>query len=120
MRKFLKKIISRKTGVSQKAMTSASDDMLRHLAFDNSLHANIIFKVSSGKIIMANNAACKLLGYSKKEILTKDRAAIFDINGSSFKKMVKQRTAKGRSTALITVIRKNGKLIPTEITSAVF
>jgi PAS domain S-box-containing protein len=120
MRTILKKTISKKSNASQKAYTTASDDILRHLAFDNSLHANIISTVRNGKIVMINLAACKLLGYSKKEILTKTRATIFNINESSFKKMLKQRTAEGRSTALVTVIRKNGKLLSTEITSAVF
>src|ERR1700676_4643012 len=94
--------------------------MLRHLAFVKTAQANIISVVSSGKILMANKAACKLLGYSKKEFLTKSRAAIFDINESSFKKMLKQRTAEGQSVALVTAINKSGKLIPCEITSAVF
>ena len=66
-------------------------DMLHRLAFDNSLQANIITRVSMGKIIAANNAACKLLGYSKKELLTQSRKNIFDINENSFKKMLKER-----------------------------
>ena len=94
--------------------------MLRHLAFVKTAQANIISIVSSGKILMANKAACKLLGYTKKEFLSKSRAAIFDINESNFKKMLKQRTAEGQSVALVTAINKSGKLIPCEITSAVF
>ncbi len=101
-------------------MAAASDDSLRQLAFDNAAQANIISNVSNGQIIMANPAACKLLGYSKKMLLTKKRAAIFDIRETSFKKMLKQRTAEGHSIALVTVIKKSGKLLPCEITSAVF
>jgi PAS domain S-box-containing protein len=76
--------------------------------------------VSSGKIIIANSAACKLLGYSKKELLNKSRVTIFNINESSFKKMLKQRTAEGKATALVTAIKKSGKLLHCEITSSVF
>ena len=72
------------------------------------------------KILLANSAACKLLGYSEKDLLTKSRATIFDINESSFKKMLKQRIAEGHSTALVTAIKKRGKPFPCEITSAVF
>jgi len=96
------------------------DSMLHHLAFHNSLQANIVSTVSSGKIIIANSAACKLLGYSKKELLTKRRADIFDINESSFKKMLKQRTAEGQSAALVIAVKKSGKQLPCEITSAIF
>ncbi len=95
-------------------------DMLHRLAFDNSLQANIITKVSMGKIIAANNAACKLLGYSKKELLTKSRKNIFDINENSFKKMLKQRAAGAHSIAFVTAIKKDGRHIPCEIKSALF
>jgi PAS domain S-box-containing protein len=100
--------------------SSTTDDTLRHLAFDKSIQANIISIVSSGKIIMANSAACKLLGYSKKALLTKNRSTIFDIAENSFKIMLKQRTAEGHSIALVTAIKKSGKSIPCEITSSVF
>ena len=45
---------------------------------------------------------------------------MWDINESSFKKMLKQRTAEGHSIALVTAIKKSGKLVPCEITSTVF
>lgn len=105
---------------SKRSTASATDDTLHHLAFDNSIHANIISRAGSGKIISANRAARKLLGYSKKELLTKSRASIFDINETSFKMMLKQRTAEGHSVASVTAIKKNGKLISSMITSAVF
>jgi PAS domain S-box-containing protein len=112
--------VKKTTTLLKKSTAATTDDMLRHLAFDKAAQANIISTVSTGKIIMANSAACKLLGYSKKELLTKSRAVIFDIKDSNFKEMLKQRTAEGHSIALVTVIKKTGKLLPCEITSAVF
>jgi len=107
--------------VFMKSTASATEDNLCHLAFDNSLQANIIVLPGcNGKIIIVNSAACKLLGYSKLELLSKRKEAIFDINESSFKKMLNQKTAKGYSTALVTMIKKNGRRIPCEITSAIF
>ncbi|MGZ8522898.1 MAG: PAS domain-containing protein [Chitinophagaceae bacterium] len=100
-------------------MAAETSDILHHQAFDNSLQANII-TTSSGKIIIVNRAACKLLGYSKRELLSKNWAGIFDINESSFKKMLKQRTAEGQSRAFVTAIKKSGKPLRCEITSAVF
>jgi PAS domain S-box-containing protein len=110
----------RSNAVANNAASNSTDDMLRHLAFDNSLLANIISTASTGNIVMANGAARKLLGYSKKEILTKSRSTIFDIKEDSFKEMLKQRTAEGHSIALVTAIKKSGKTIPCQITSAVF
>ena len=107
-------------GISKKSAVTASDDILHQLAFNNSFRANIISNVINGKIIKANMAACKLLGYSKKELLTKDRATIFDIKESNFKKMLKQRTNDGQSAAFVKAIKKSGKLIPCQVTSGVF
>jgi PAS domain S-box-containing protein len=114
-----KSIIKKKT-ITKKPKALVSNTTLHHLAFDRSLQANIITNAKSGTIITANAAACKLLGYSKLEIINKNRTAIFDIQETSFKAMLKQRTAEGESSALVTVIKKNGQLLTCEITSAIF
>ena len=114
------KKVSEKASSAKTTETLKVDDKLRHLAFDNSAQPNIITLVSNGKIIMANSAACKLLGYSKKKLLALNRSLIFNTRESSFKKMLQQRTAEGKSVATVTVIRKNAKAITCEITSAVF
>src|ERR1700730_4186768 len=72
---------------------------LHQKAFNNSLQANIIFNVADGSIIEANRAACRLLGYSKKELLTKSRKDIFNISEDSYKKMLRQRKAEGSAKA---------------------
>jgi PAS domain S-box-containing protein len=94
--------------------------MLRILAFDHSLQPNIVSSASTGKVLIANHAACELFGYSEKEMLTKSRKNIFDIRERSFKKMLEERTAEGHSTAVVTAIKKNGEPVPVQITSAVF
>lgn len=108
------------SGYSKKSTIAAGNNMLHHLAFDNSFQAHIISAIASKKIISANSAACKLLGYSKKELLTKSKTDIFDINESSFKKMLEQRNTKGQSIAFVTAIKKSGELLRCQITSAVF
>ncbi|MEI9808895.1 MAG: PAS domain-containing protein [Bacteroidota bacterium] len=120
MRKTPESKYSKQAGSSKKFLAAVSDHILHHLAFNNSFQANIITIVSTGKIIIANHAACKLLGYSRRELLTKSRSSIFDIKESAFKNLLKQRTAEGHSKALATAVKKNGRLIPSEITSAVF
>lgn len=106
--------------VDTKQTRAAASDRLHQLAFDNSLQANIISTVRDGKIIDVNMAACKLLGYSKKELLTKNRKDIFNIIESSYIKMLKKRTAEGHAKANVPVTKKNGKQLPCEITSVVF
>ena len=113
-------IYSKQPHTSKKELASTANDKLLHLAFNNSVQASIVSNVSSGKIIIANNAACKLLGYSNQELVTKTRSDIFDINEVSFIKMLLQRTEIGQSTALVKAIKKSGRSISCEITSAVF
>jgi PAS domain S-box-containing protein len=99
---------------------SVKDCTIHHLAFDYTALANIITIASNGKIIIVNNAACKLLGYAKKELLAQSRTTIFNVKDAGFKKMLKQRAAEGHSEALVTAIKKTGEQFLCEITSAIF
>ena len=101
------------------ARTSPPDHIFQK-AFENSLQPNIISLVEDGRIIRANKAACKLLGYSKKELLKRKREDIFEISEESYKTMLLKRTAEGSAKADLSIIRKDGKLWPCEITSVVF
>lgn len=115
------KTIEKKTpAVSKKPNGSNSDDILRHQAFDNTVQANIISIISDGKIIMVNRSACKLLGYTKKELLTQSRSTIFDMSERSFRNMFKQKKTEMHSEAVVTAIKKSGKPFPCKITSAIF
>jgi PAS domain S-box-containing protein len=101
-------------------MHASMSDHLLQQAFDNSLQANIISIVRTGKIIRANRAACKLLGYSKKELLTRNRDDIFRISEESYKRMMLERSREGSAKADLSIVRKGGKLWPCEITSVIF
>jgi len=101
------------------ARTSPPDHIFQK-AFENSLQPNIISIVEDGRIIRANKAARKLLGYSKKELLNRKRGDIFQISEESYKTMLRKRTVEGSAKADLSIIRKDGKLWPCEITSVVF
>lgn len=105
---------------SAKSIPAASGDLLRQQAFDNSLQANIISAFGNEKILIANNAACKLLCYSKKELQSFTTSMIFDTHDNGFKKMLKENLKQGNSISHVTAIDKNGNHISCEITSAVF
>jgi PAS domain S-box-containing protein len=95
-------------------------DNLYQQVFDNSLLAKIIYIVSDSRIISVNQAAWKLLGYSKKELLTKHMKDIFSISQDSYKKMLKQMNLDGSAKANLSLKKINGKLVPCEITSVIF
>ncbi len=106
--------------IRSKQSIAADLNQLHRLAFNNSLQPNIISIVSDGKIIDANLAACRLLGYSKKELLSKNRNDIFNLSESSYVKMVRIRAADGHVNADVNLKMKNGKLLSCEITSVIF
>jgi PAS domain S-box-containing protein len=93
---------------------------LHQKAFDHSFLANIISIASNGKIIAANRAAEKLLGYAKKELLLKNIDEIFPSYDRHIEEILKQRTEAGHALGDVTVMMKNGKLLPCQITSVVF
>jgi len=97
-----------------------NNETLLQLAFNNVAQANLLTIVSSGKIVLANNAAGKLTGYSKRELLNKSITSVFTTNEISYKKMLRQRDAEGQAIARVKVIKKSGEPLTCEITSAVF
>ncbi|MEO6868487.1 MAG: PAS domain-containing protein, partial [Ginsengibacter sp.] len=111
---------NKKSATSKNSKARGDNDTLLQLAFNNGAQPNIITTVSSGKIILANDAACTLTGYSKRELLNKKKTSVFNTNESSFKNMLRQRNADGRSEALVNIIKKSGEPLTCEITSAVF
>lgn len=104
----------------QSVQPIVSNSIIHHLAFNSSLLANIIFIISSGRIKAANTAACNLLGYSKKGLMGQSSSTIFNVNEINFKKMMKQRKIDGQSSALVTVVKKDGRILTCDITSAIF
>jgi PAS domain S-box-containing protein len=96
------------------------NNMLYELAFTNSLQPTMITFPATAKIISVNKAACKLLGYSAKELTQKHREDIFAINDKNYKKMLRQRKTRGHSTVFLTGITKKGTSFPCLVTSAVF
>lgn len=97
---------------------ATGDCRLHQQAVENSLQPNILSSLSSGKILFVNPAACTLLGYSQKELLTKNRKEILTMSDRSFKKRLKNRGSIEH--LMVSAIKKNGNLVACEITSAVF
>ena len=99
---------------------TAGKNLFRSLGFKESSQANIVSTINDGKIIIVNKAACKLLGYSKKELLGKERKDIFDKKNASIKNMLKTRQFNGELSGIISMINKDGEQIPCEVTSVIF
>jgi len=93
---------------------------IHHLAFDNSFLPNIISFVSDGKIIDVNQAAAKLLGYSKRALLCMHMKDLFSCFEDDFGLMLKERSKSGHAIANVTILKKSGKQLSCQITSVEF
>src|SRR5450631_2764863 len=108
----------RQKGLMKEGLVAS--EHLYQMAFNNSLQANIIFIVADGRIVSANKAASRLLGYSKRELLTKNRKDIFSISDKHYKEMLRKRRQQGHVKGDLSVITKNGRLLPCQINSVIF
>src|SRR3984957_14816232 len=120
MRKILKSKEKKRPTPSTTQVTEETEDVLCHLAFHNSLQANLMFVASSGKIVMTNKAAWKLLGYTRKELLTRNAHDIFEIGQGGFQDLYEKGLPLGVFKEVLTVLKKNGQRLTCKITSASF
>jgi len=101
-------------------VNSFPSDNTHHLAFDKSFLPNIISIVADDKIIAINQAAAKLLGYSKKTLLHMQMADIFEPVDQNFKRMLLQRSRSGHAIENVSAKKKGGKCFPCQIISVEF
>jgi signal transduction histidine kinase len=120
MRKNLNIKDKKTTDFAVTSGSAAVENVLCQLTFDNAFRANLIFIVGSGKIVMANALACRLLGYSKKEMLMANANEIFEIRESNLKKLHHSKLPVGQFKDVLTLLKKSGKRLSCKITSATF
>ena len=75
----------------------------------------ILLTTTNGKILYANNVACRIFGRTKKEILTLGRNDIADMNDPEQAEKLKIRESKKGAVVEFWIRRKNGVRIPIEI-----
>ncbi|MDX9897052.1 MAG: PAS domain S-box protein, partial [Desulfofustis sp.] len=102
---------------SQAASTSCENAFAAFFA--NSLDA-LFITCPDGRILRANPAACRMLGYSEEEIITLGRDGILDVNDEHLAQALEERRQKGSYRGEINFIHKSGRVIPTEITTVIF
>jgi PAS domain S-box-containing protein len=87
--------------------------------FKNSM-AGIILGTPEGKIIEANPAACKILGYTRSELINGSRAMIVDASNPLNKNLYEVREKKSIYEGEKEYIHKNGSRITVEVSSLLY
>jgi len=87
--------------------------------FENSMDG-ILLTSPDGKILSANQAACTMFGYTENELIDLGRSGIVDTTDPNLSFLLAERIAKGKVRCELTLIHKDGKFLPCEISSAIF
>ncbi len=89
------------------------------LIIENTSEA-ILFTEPNGEINFANQEACELLGYTNQEICKLGRTGLVDLNDERLEKAVEIRKKTGKFKGELNLIKKDGSIIPVELTSNIF
>ena len=96
-------------------------EMRYHMLFDNSMDAIVLTDPRGGGIILsANQAACRMLGWSEEELIGKGRDVMFDLQDPALSALLDERALSGSARAQITYMRKDGTNFPGEVSNASF
>lgn len=105
----------------KKLATSAlkeSEEKYRSI-FENSGIA-ILLTAPDGRIFSANDFACKLFGWTEKEICKLGRDGLVDASDPNLEILLNERKELGHAQGELTFIRKDGSKFLAEISSVVF
>jgi PAS domain S-box-containing protein len=91
------------------------------MLFDHSMDALILSDPrDGGRILSANPAACRMLGWSKEELIGRGRDVMFDLEDPAVSDVLQELIRSGSTKAQLTYNRKDGTTFPGEISSVLF
>ena len=105
-----------KLKLSEEALRE-SEQCFRSL-FENSIDGMMV-TVVDGSVLSANARMCEILGMSEKEIIDAGREGIA-VQDERLEAGLKERAHTGRFRGELTLRRKDGSLVPVELSSCVF
>ncbi|MGB9939436.1 PAS domain S-box protein [Methanosarcina sp.] len=96
-------------------------EKLYRMLFDYSMDGIILTDPrDGGKILSANPAACRMLGWTEQELIGKGRDIMFDLRDPGLSSLLDERARSGSARAQLTYRRRNGTTFPGEVSTAFF
>ncbi|WP_048181654.1 PAS domain S-box protein [Methanosarcina siciliae] len=100
---------------------SQGGEELYRMIFDHSMDGIILADPGDyGKILSANPAACRMLGWTEEELVGKECDAISDLQEPTLSALLDERTHSGSARAQLTYRRKDGTTFPGEVSMTFF
>lgn len=103
--------------IAHPAADVVNNDALFKLSFDHSTQASLIYGLTDGQIVMANNASAVLTGYPLKQLYTTTADNILGAGYTPFKKLL---IKKMHASAIVSIRKRNRTILQCEMSSAVF
>lgn len=80
----------------------------------------VLLTAPDGRILSANDAACRMFGRTEQELVKLGRSEVVDPTDPSLAPGLQKRDRTGRFNGELTLIRKNGERFKAEVSSALF
>lgn len=80
----------------------------------------VLLTVPDGRILSANQAACRLFGRSEQELIQVGRSGTLDGSDPRLAPGLEERARMGRFCGELTLLRKDGTKFPGEVSSVIF
>ncbi len=90
-----------------------------HSLFSTNMDA-VLLTTPDGGTLAANEAACRMLGYTEEELKHIGRRGVMDQADPRLAASIDERRRTGRFHGELTMIRKDGSKFPVELSSAIF
>jgi PAS domain S-box-containing protein len=90
-----------------------------HSLVSSSIDA-VLLTVPDGRILAANEAACRMFGMSEEELVRIGRRGVIDTSDSRLAPALEERDRTGKFRGELTFVRKDGTIFEGEISSALF
>ncbi len=99
-------------------LIAEAEDRYREL-FVEALDGIILGK-PSGRILAANPAACRILGYTEAELIAGGRELVQDPDDPRWKAALDERRSDGSFSGELTWLHSSGRRVPCEVSSSVY
>lgn len=99
-------------------VAGAAGDAVYRWLFEHSLDGILLTRLD-GSILAANPAMCRMLGYTADEIRALGRTGIVDATDPRLGPAMEERERTGRYVGELTLLAKDGRRIPVELSSQV-
>lgn len=102
------------------AEKALKDSEEKYRAFFENSRDGILLTMTNGRILAANDAACKMFRRTEQEICAVGRDGVVDLSDPRLAEALEERQRTGKILVELNMVRKDGSIFPAALSSSVF